>query len=226
MRQFTDTGAALRKEERLLDRVAQGLSDSETVLWTGSQSLVAPRSMRRHANFALAAQKSAERGWPVELRPSGGGVVPQGPGILNLALIRVALANRSLDPIEFYTELTELISRAVAPFAPVSVGAVPGSYCDGKHNLVVDARKLAGTAQRWTRRRDGTKDYAVLAHATILCSAKISEACAVINAFYEKLGHEPFVKSACHVNFSELVSWSDKADEDLAERLHGALTLE
>ncbi|MEO8656340.1 MAG: hypothetical protein ABI409_19615, partial [Ramlibacter sp.] len=49
-------------------------------LWTGQTGLVAPLSYRRHSALAQACADSAERGWPVRWRRSGGGVVPQGPG--------------------------------------------------------------------------------------------------------------------------------------------------
>ena len=89
IRHFDRIADALDEEARLLALVAEGDSDFEAMLWTAGQSLVAPRSIGRLPGFERAAKESAQRGWPVALRSSGGGIVPQGPGILNLSLVHV-----------------------------------------------------------------------------------------------------------------------------------------
>src|SRR3546814_11996852 len=47
-------------------------------LWEADQSLVVPRTYRRHPPFAQACGQFARRGWPVAVRRSGGGLGPQG----------------------------------------------------------------------------------------------------------------------------------------------------
>src|SRR3546814_6489611 len=59
-------------------------------LWEADQSLVVPRTYRRHPPFAQACGQFARRGWPVAVRLSGGGLVPQGPGIVNLSMAYAA----------------------------------------------------------------------------------------------------------------------------------------
>src|SRR4051812_29386998 len=55
-------------------------------LWSGTTGLVAPRSYERLPHWASARARSAAAGWPVQVRSSGGGLVPQGPGVCNLSL--------------------------------------------------------------------------------------------------------------------------------------------
>ncbi len=52
----------------------------------GTQGFVVPGSYRQFADLPAVSAHFAARGWPVWLRRSGGGLVPQGPGIINLSL--------------------------------------------------------------------------------------------------------------------------------------------
>ena len=127
-------------------------------LWTGEPALVAPLSYRRHAQLDVACDASKARGLPVRLRRSGGGVVPQGPGILNVTLVYPCdgAAGDMAEPV--YAHLCHLLSRALAGFGiAAQARTVQGSFCDGRFNLAVAhqgaVRKIAGTAQYWRRAR-------------------------------------------------------------------------
>jgi len=140
------------------------------VLWHSAPGLVAPLSYRRYARWELARAEFAGRGWPVRLRRSGGGVVPQGPGILNLTLAYPAAGPAQGGAEDAYRHLCRTLSRALAALGIATrAAAVEGSFCDGRFNLAVDGpvgpRKLAGTAQYWRHRNGGG---AVLAHALLL----------------------------------------------------------
>lgn len=200
IRHFDRIADALDEEARLLALVAGGDSDFEAMLWTAGQSLVAPRSIGRLPGFERVTKESAERGWPVALRSSGGGFVPQGPGILNLSLMHVLRGEDARDLASTYRVLTAPICRAASHLGAVSVGPVVGSFCDGNYNVVLDGRKLAGTAQRWTLRRDGSGDSAVLAHAIILCSPGLEDACRAINRLCALSGDKPGVRRDSHVD--------------------------
>jgi lipoate-protein ligase A len=63
--------------------------------------------------------------------------------------------------------------------------AVAGSFCDGRFNLAVAGRKLAGTAQSW-RRVAGAP--VVLAHAVIVVDADPLALTEAANAFERDLG--------------------------------------
>jgi lipoate-protein ligase A len=152
-------------------------------LWHAPVGLVVPR------RYALLP------GWPsarldarceVQVRASGGGLVPQGPGMWNLSLIWLAADAESIDTNSVYRVLCDRLSAA---FATLSIDATPqaveGSFCDGRYNLAVNGRKLVGTAQAW-RRIHGRQ--VVLAHAVIVVAADPIELTARANAFEQALG--------------------------------------
>ncbi|HBV7576697.1 TPA: lipoate--protein ligase family protein, partial [Klebsiella pneumoniae] len=136
----------------------------------------------------------AARGWPVWLRRSGGGLVPQGPGIINLSLawpVQQPLGEAA-EPI--YHSLCAVLQRTLARFGVAShPRAVSGSFCDGRYNLAcgegAEARKIVGTAQYWRPLAAGG-GHVVLAHAVILIDADLSAAHQAANAFEAQLGSE------------------------------------
>jgi len=158
-------------------------------LWTGPPALVAPLSYRRHAQLDAACDASNARGWPVRLRRSGGGVVPQGAGILNITLAYPCTGAAGNMAEAVYAHLCQLLSGALAGLGiAAQAGNVQGSFCDGRFNLAVThlgtARKIAGTAQYW-RRASGRQ--AVLAHALLLVDADPAQLCAQANQFEDAL---------------------------------------
>lgn len=158
-------------------------------LWTGQAGLVAPLSYRRHARLDEACAASSAQGWPVRLRRSGGGVVPQGPGILNITLAYPCAGAAGDMAEQVYAHLCQLLTQALARLGIAAFpGSVQGSFCDGRFNLAVthqgSARKIAGTAQYW-RRASGRQ--AVLAHALLMVDADPAYLSAQANQFEEAL---------------------------------------
>ncbi|MGB6006889.1 lipoyl protein ligase domain-containing protein [Castellaniella sp.] len=138
-------------DEALLAQAADG---PVACLWQAPQGLVVPRTYAARPGFAEAQAAFAALGWPIHVRQSGGGVVPQGPGILNVSLARV-FTGRPLDHSDaLYQHLCSLIAAALL-FSGIDARAqaVEGSFCDGRYNLAVGtpARKVVGTAQLWRR---------------------------------------------------------------------------
>lgn len=87
--------------------------------------------------------------------------------------------------------------------------SVPGAFCDGDYNLVVDGRKLAGTAQRWRRMQPGAgiheAEFGVLAHAVLLCDEPLQPLWQAANSFYQYCGLPPHVEPQRHVSLAELL---------------------
>lgn len=150
-------------------------------LWQGAPGLVVPRSYERQPGWAEAA-----RAFAVQVRASGGGLVPQGPGVWNLSLV---WATDSAVPTGTDAIYRALCDELAAAFARVGVAAdtqpVDGSFCDGRFNLAHGGRKFAGTAQSW-RRVAGRP--LVLAHAVIVVDADPAALTAQANAFEAALG--------------------------------------
>src|SRR5690606_18421418 len=83
--------------------------------------------------------------------------------------------------------------------------AVPGTMCDGAYNVVVDDRKLAGTAQRWrSLGHDRPGEHAVLAHLALFVDLDHIEAAESINALYADMGIEAGIEASSHINWVEI----------------------
>jgi lipoate-protein ligase A len=157
-------------------------------LWQGARGLVVPRSYERLPRWQAACAGSAAAGWPVQVRASGGGLVPQGPGVLNLSLLWPAGSATPSGTDEIYRALTGELAAAFARLDVTSEAqAVEGSFCDGRFNLASGGRKLVGTAQAW-RRVEGRP--LVLAHAVIVASADPRELTEAANRFEARAGSE------------------------------------
>jgi lipoate-protein ligase A len=152
-------------------------------LWQAPVGLVVPRRYTLLPGWAAA--RAAQAG-ELQVRASGGGLVPQGPGVWNLSL---AWAAASAMPTNTDAVYRALCGELAAAFARLGIEATPqpvtGSFCDGRYNLAVDGRKLVGTAQAW-RRVEGQP--IVLAHAVIVVDADPVELTARANAFEAALG--------------------------------------
>ena len=149
-------------------------------LWQAPEGLVVPLNTRAAPGWAAADRTG------VQLRSSGGGLVPQGPGVWNLSL---AWPAPSAEPQGTDAVYAGLCCGLAAAFARLGVAAtphaVPGAWCDGRWNLAIAGRKCVGTAQAW-RRMAGRP--MVLAHAVIVSSADPEALTACANAFEDQLG--------------------------------------
>jgi lipoate-protein ligase A len=152
-------------------------------LWHAPAGLVVPRRYTLLPGWAAAREAAAGE---LQVRASGGGLVPQGPGVWNLSLVWPAPSATPADPSAVYRALC---AELAAAFAQLGIVAAPqpvtGSFCDGRYNLAVHARKLVGTAQAW-RRMAGVP--VVLAHAVIVVDADPGPLTARANAFEAALG--------------------------------------
>ena len=146
-------------------------------------------------NFGAAQKVLAEQGWPVVVRCTGGSCVPQGPGVINLAVIHPKVKGWHLE--DGYQLLCALLRELFLEYGlDATTGEVPGSFCDGNYNLQVDGQKLVGTAQRWA---GGSRDSAaVLAHACLLVDMDLVEATEKINTLYSLCDNpQQFLPHAC-----------------------------
>lgn len=168
----------IEREAQWAEQAAAGAAPAAN-LWCGTPGFVAPRHEAHRAGWAAAAAASAACGWPLQLRHSGGGLVPQGPGILNLSLVWRADVPQPIEAI--YRALCDRIAAALARLdIAADTQAVEGSFCDGRYNLASAGRKLVGTAQAWRRI---AAVPVVLAHALVFVAADFEALVARANAF-------------------------------------------
>jgi len=202
-----EKGLALEKEAFVFD-------GPEIRLWTAQrQALVCPASMQRLTGFERAADRTAVRGWPLVLRPTGGGAVPQGAGVLNLAL--AFTHGQSFTIEDGYRLVTQIIRDAVSP--ELTPSATPDSFCDGAWNLGIFGRKIVGTAQRLRPMGGGGKR--ILAHALILTDGDIAPGAAAVGLFHRDLGLAS-VSADAHTTLQSAFPERWRTAEDLATRLY------
>ncbi len=124
----------LQGELALLDHAA--LRGPVAQLWEAPLSLVIPRSYLRQPGIEAARAAFAAQGCPVWLRMSGGGLVPQGPGILNVSLAYAVPKGAAtwMEPV--YIHLCEVLGHGLRQLGvETHWQAVEGSFCDGRYNL-------------------------------------------------------------------------------------------
>jgi len=174
------------REEALLGAVAAGRLGPVLRLWTSGPSLMLGRLEARRleqAGYALAQMGPL----PVLVRPSGGTAVPHGPDDLSVTLC-YPCDQVPAAPEMGYRRLLAGLVRALEQALGLQAGPgwAPGSFCDGRFNLVVGGRKVAGTAQAQRR-------GAVLVHATVMVGGEGRSRLRQVAAFYRQVGaHGPW----------------------------------
>lgn len=192
----TTTANDSRADEALIALAAKGHAAAS--IWQTAQGLVVPRTYLRSAQFDNVCEQFARQGWPISVRHSGGGVVPQGTGIINVSLA-YAVQGKPLDHADTaYQLICRIIGQSLLDYGiETRAQAVEGSFCDGRFNLATgpesDPRKVVGTAQVWRRQPgDGTTDpsQVVLVHAIVLADADIDELTRQANRLEQALGND------------------------------------
>ncbi len=181
-----DGQAAIEADARRLDALLAGETRARGLrLWTNSQCLVTTRRFAALPGFAAAAARSANRGWPVHVRASGGTTVVHRAGILNVSRCEDWDCGEGDISARFRSFCEGLASALAALGFAARLGNVARSYCDGRFNIVVGERKVAGTASlvRSTGGRVG-----LLAHASIWVSGDLDADIAAIANFEDMLG--------------------------------------
>lgn len=195
-------GVAVAQDTIHLDEMLTG-AGPETLsrLWVNDRSLITTRRFSREPMFARARGVSEANGWPVHVRSSGGTTVVHRPGILNVSLLRRVTRTGS-DIDQAFRPLMDLLVKACRMFGlDATTGLLPGCYCDGRFNLLVEGRKVAGTACLIRR----SADFIVqLSHAMIWVEGDIAEDIAAIARFEGELGLVPRYDLGVHATLEAM----------------------
>lgn len=181
-------------ETALFELAAAGVPCAQ--IWQTPQALVVPASYKRFPRFEAARQALANTDCPVYVRKSGGGLVPQGPGIINISLAWPTSRTMGEAAEEAYLFLCGVLQQALKDTG-VATGwqAVEGSFCDGRYNLACGeketAQKIAGTAQYWRvipgQTDSASRRHVVLAHAVLLVTCDLDNVHRLANAFEARI---------------------------------------
>lgn len=182
---YDPPGVTLALEQSLLAEFTAATLPARTLVWESAPALVVSLSDKQLPRYANAANASAAEGWPVAVRSSGGTAVPVGPGILCVSVLS-SFEGTPPPLARGYDDICNPIIAALAEFGvAATVGPAPGSFCDGKFNVLVNGQKIAGTAQRRTTRTGGG---AMLSHAVVIIDGDPKKFTTVVEKFYERAG--------------------------------------
>ena len=193
-------------EDRRLAAMRAGLARPLHYGWVPQTSLSISRSESRRLHLDTLAFDAE----PVAIRPTGGTVVPQGPGTLNITLFTHHARHPGIRP--FYEALCAALQQGFATLGmDTTVGPVAGSFCDGDYNLVLDGLKLVGTAQRWTTGPGGSSIGQH--HCVVMTGGDPVQLCARTDALYRAANlpdrADPSVHSARYIDTAALMAALD-----------------
>lgn len=174
------------------------------LLWQAEdQALVLPAALARREAMKAHLHETRAAGYHVVTRGSGGGIVPQGPCTLNLAMVLPCGPDFTVE--DGYRLICGTLAEALTRFdIDTQTGACPGSFCDGAWNVLVKGCKLAGTAQRVRTTQDGC--VALLHAAILLClpdPGHWAELCLLHQAAFPS---EPLMQPDAHTTITTLMS--------------------
>jgi len=206
---LVSASAQLALEQSLLAQCASMDRIPLAILWQSEPALVVSQTDRNLPQFAEAAHCAAAEGWPVSVRSTGGTAVALVPGVVNVGLIAPwRVARPSLEQ-GFELVCAPLIIALARFGVTASTGSAPQAFCDGRFNVLVGARKIAGTSQRHASQGTGG---ALLIHAAVLVDANPASLTAVVTRFYERAGRATHLDAATVTSLSQCVSHSGACD--------------
>jgi hypothetical protein len=177
--QFATLAEALAAEEtRWLDGV------KSLTVWSSGPGLCVPASYRSVHHFIDACALMESRHWPVLVRRTGGGCVPQGPGIVNLTWMP--------GQDDSHSGIAELYDRfAGALIAGLANAGIPakrhspsGAWCRGRHDICSNGLKIAGISQR---RSTGAQRLPLI-HAALFIDCDLDLCFSEMNLFLRTAG--------------------------------------
>jgi len=198
-------------------------------IWQTERSLVVPRTYRRFEPFQAACEHFARQGWPVTVRQTGGGIVPQGPGIVNLSLAYRVEGPPLQHSEAGYQLICGLLSDTLEGMGIRAFPApVDGAFCDGRYNLAVrrndEAVKIAGTAQMWRRLPGTSNSHIGLIHALVLLNADTGSLTRIANAFETAIGSGRRYRADRVVSAAELIAATHDLSASFAQAMEHLLT--
>jgi lipoate-protein ligase A len=178
---------SLARDEQILVGVRRDVQPATCRVWSSSDCIAATRRESSQPGFAAAAEYLSMQGWPVIVRGSGGSAAPLAPGVINLSLIyKMDAAARWSIQAAYETLCGPLLKTLMDLEIAASCGFVEGCFCDGRYNLIVNGRKIGGTAQRWVAAPDGGR--VIVAQGMLIVErAGLDAGVAAINRLYDRL---------------------------------------
>ncbi len=168
-------------EEAIAEHVGSGSSPPTLYFWRNARTLVLGRFESRLPGFREAVNQARQAGWKVVSRKSGGTAILQDRCCLNFSIVvpRSLLCAAQQSVEGGYEILGSGLLKGLALLGvEAKFGRVEGAFCSGSHDVMVQGRKIGGTAQ-WRRR------HFILVHGTLFVACKPERVLPLLSRFYE-----------------------------------------
>ena len=173
-------------------------------LWSNRPCVVVPHNQVRNMTLDTARDVAGALGFAVALRRTGGTAVVHRPGVLCISLLDVTDMGQA-QPANIYVPLLAGICSALEILGiRGDHGSVTGSYCDGKCNVRVGERKIAGTAAL-VRRRHGF--HGTLVHAALTVWGDLQADVAAVCDVERAIGFPGNYSAEAHTSVCEELMW-------------------
>jgi lipoate-protein ligase A len=182
--------ADIDAEMALLDAALAAPERPILRLWRTHRCLVVTPLLAQRPGFAAAAQASAGRGWPVVVRRTGGGPVPQGPETLSISLAGAAPRADAPGIDDAFRHFAGWLAQALRACGLVpEIGEIAGSCCPGRYDIAIGGCKIVGIAQRRRQGRHGDRLLtATLVHAMLWLEGDLAEGVDALERFLAEAG--------------------------------------
>jgi octanoyl-[GcvH]:protein N-octanoyltransferase len=182
--------ADIDAEMALLDAVLGDPRQPILRLWRTHRCLVVTPLLAHKPQFQTAADASEKRGWPVAVRRTGGGPVPQGPETLNISLATAHARETALNLDAAFTHFADWLCNALrACGLTPEIGEIAGSCCPGRYDIAIGGRKIIGIAQRRRQgKRGDTLLTATLVHAMLWLEGDLTDGIDALEHFLAEAG--------------------------------------
>jgi lipoate-protein ligase A len=197
-----DITAQLNQELESLALVTELLTPAKLNIWTAHTALVVGQAETRLPRYSQAQEQLAEQGWEVVHRTSGGTAFPQCSGVLNISAI-LAIDARGVSIKSSYQDFCKVLIEALDNCGiDACEGQQARAFCDGDYNILVNGKKLIGTAQRL---KSGSNNRGMLAHAAVFFDIDKQQVSSLVNRFYKISGSSKRFYSDAIINTTDLV---------------------
>ncbi|WP_428985299.1 lipoyl protein ligase domain-containing protein [Shewanella corallii] len=184
----------------------------QLTIWQSLPALAVSQKDTLLPTYAEAVEVLRRDGVETLVRKSGGSAVFQSQSLFNLTLIW-RLQGQTSIPESYRLMCRPMMDWLGQQGISSQLHAVDGAFCDGSFNIAVGGKKLAGTAQRWQRRKGECK---VLGHISIVLSPDYHRELNLINEFYRLAGKPMAYRRQALMDLQSLVGSINKSDNTFA----------
>ncbi len=134
---------------------------------------------------------------------------------MQIAIARPAVPEITIDIA--YMELVDLIRAILCPYRlAIEIGAAAGAFCQGRYDVSIAGRKVAGLSQHWRQRN---KRMTITTAATLIVDGSVREMVRAINLFHQLAGKDSVCSESAVGSVRQFLAADACAGETLIDEL-------